>query len=164
MSNSVPQANPFGNPEDALSTATFDADLTNVDGGYLNSAGTFLGRVKEIKKQMSRSGNPMFVVDLEVVDGPESGKSTRTWLTLTEKAMWKVAEFYTAIGVATVGQKASPTYDDIVGKLVQFTTSTRTYTTTDENGDEVERTTANVESVTAPPAGAGARYEAAAAA
>lgn len=64
--------------------------------------GTYEFRLTAVNaKNAASSGNPMWVWELECVDEPYVGRKQWVNTVLTEKAMWKVAEMFTAFGYPT---------------------------------------------------------------
>lgn len=86
-------------------------------------AGTYLVKVREIDTAAkSAAGNPMWVWQYDVVDGPEEvddsarRSSGRLWerTALTEAAAWKLKQIFTALGF-TLDSDA----DELVGEFVR---------------------------------------------
>jgi hypothetical protein len=59
--------------------------------------GNYKLKVVKIEKGTSKAGNPTWIVDSEFVDGEHAGQQIREYLTLTEKALFKVKSFLDAI-------------------------------------------------------------------
>lgn len=87
-------------------------------------AGTYLAKVREIDTAAtSQSGNPKWVFQFDVVDGPEEldegdrRSGGRLWehCSLTENAAWKLKQIYTALGF-TLDSDA----DELIGEPVRL--------------------------------------------
>lgn len=59
--------------------------------------GNYLLRVEKIDVDKSKAGNPMWIVDSSFVDGAFAGQQIREYLTLTEKALFKVKSWLEAV-------------------------------------------------------------------
>lgn len=81
-------------------------------------AGRYLATVTSVTSDRSKAGNDMLVVWLEIASGPFEGKALRTNLTLTEKAMFKVVEFLSALGYKTERKVLNLNTDQWVRKQV----------------------------------------------
>lgn len=96
-------------------------DLTNYKPQFGDrvDAGRYLATVTSVEQTKARStGNDMIVVWLEIAAGPFEGKALRTNLTLTEKAMFKVVEFLSALGYKTPKKALTVNTDQWLRKQV----------------------------------------------
>lgn len=99
--------------------------------------GVYRVRLREVEAAQSQNNNPMWKVTLDVVD--DEFKNRRLWtnVTLTEKAMFKVAEFFAAFGVPT-----DTDTDDMLGSECKASVSQRIIPTGNragEMGNNVDR-------------------------
>ena len=97
----------------------FEIDLTEVHEGGQQCIPDGLYQVKcvDIDQSVSKGGNPMFVWDFEIVDGPNKGFLTKVFTAITPAAMWKVAETVQALGVGQSGQVVKFKRSDVIGKI-----------------------------------------------
>ena len=68
-------------------------------------AGTYRAKVSDFEETTSKAGNMMFVVYLEIVEGPHAGQQIIDRLPQTEKAMFRSAAFLQALGVKIAKKK-----------------------------------------------------------
>jgi hypothetical protein len=90
--------------------------------------GEYLAQVASISKETSNAGNPMWVVDVEIIE-PEQymGAQLRDWMALTPAAAWKVIDFLEALGVEVVsGDITKLDLDILVGLQVRIETAQNT--------------------------------------
>ena len=71
---------------------------------YCVPDGEYAVRVTNVNKEESKAGNPMFVWDFEVCEGPHTGHSMRVWTAMTPAALWKLSETVCALGLGDEGQ------------------------------------------------------------
>jgi hypothetical protein len=79
--------------------------------------GTYHVEVTDFEERISKaSGNPMFVVSLEIVEGPYSGRQILDRLPQTEKAMFRSAAFLQALGVKIAKKKIALNSRSLIGR------------------------------------------------
>lgn len=148
---STPDENAFGDP-DGLTVFEFDLPQQTP----MIPEGEYLCYVGSIKPDRSRKGNPMIVVEWTIAEGDYEGKNAgRTYLTLTEKAMFKVTEFCEATGLGEAGGSARFTPEDALYRL-----ATVEVVHNESEADGKTRIFANPGSILPPPQGPGAEYQA----
>jgi len=97
---------------------SFEVDLSGVeDQSYAIPNGTYKAKCIDVQQDVSKSGNPMFVWEFELVEGQYAGRTFRSWTAITPAAMWKVAETVIALGVGQQGQVVKFKRGDVIGKL-----------------------------------------------
>lgn len=97
---------------------SFEVDLSGVeDQSYAIPSGTYKAKCIDVQQDVSKSGNPMFVWEFELVGGQYAGRTFRSWTAITPAAMWKVAETVIALGVGQQGQVVKFKRGDVIGKL-----------------------------------------------
>lgn len=108
---------------------TFEVDLS----GYVNTKGSYLkpGKyvltVEDVEGMSSKAGNPMWKVTSSVADGPSKGETIVDFLTITQKAMFRVVAFLNAIGVPTPKKSLSIPKSMMVGKVFEATVDDDSY-------------------------------------
>lgn len=116
VASSVVTPNPM--PGQAGSNDAFEVDLSNVeDASYAIPDGTYKAKCIDVSQDVSKSGNPMFVWQFEIVEGDYAGKQFKSWTAITPAAMWKVAETVIALGVGQTGQVVKFKRGDVINKL-----------------------------------------------
>ena len=106
------QASASGASED------FQIDLTEVkENSYTIPDGLYKVKCINIEQSISKGGNPMFVWDFEVQEGPHAGFVSKVFSAITPAAMWKVAETVQALGVGQTGQVVKFKRTDVIGKI-----------------------------------------------
>jgi len=105
--------NPFGKK----SAASFEIDLSDVpESGFYVEPGEYGVKVIGCEKGMSKAGKPMITWEVALLDGPRPGMQLKTWTVLTPEAMWKVADFFEALGVGKRGDKLTIDPTKIIGR------------------------------------------------
>ncbi len=94
-------------------------NVKGVDRGFVVvDPGLYRAKVVDVKLEESSKGDPMLVVHFAIKGGKFDGSKMRTWIVLTERSEWKLAEFVDAIGGPEGG-----TIDKLIraakGKFVQ---------------------------------------------
>lgn len=116
-----PTAAPTGVPMPGnVSSAdqTFEVDFSTAqDRSYTVPDGSYKAKCIDVSQEVSKSGNPMFVWQFELVGGQYAGKQFKSWTAVTPAAMWKVAETVVALGVGQNGQVVKFKRSDVIGKL-----------------------------------------------
>lgn len=149
----------FGSPDAPL---TFSFDLPEEEEWVPPiPEGTFLCYISDINPGKSRKGNPMIVVEWVVAEGELEGTASpgKTYVTLTQSAMFKVREFCEATGLGHGGQSVEFTKDQALNRLalVEFVHNEVEFE--DDDGNVQTRTYVNPINIFPPPAGAGAEYQ-----
>lgn len=97
---------------------SFEVDLSQVeDQSYAIPDGSYKAKCIDVQQDVSKSGNPMFIWQFELVDGKYAGRTFKSWTAITPAAMWKVAETVIALGVGQQGQVVKFKRGDVIGKL-----------------------------------------------
>ena len=60
--------------------------------------GEYLIGVTAAEEKTSKNGYPQVALDLEILEGELKGRGVKDWLTVTERAMWRVKQVLTSIG------------------------------------------------------------------
>jgi hypothetical protein len=60
--------------------------------------GEYLVGVTAAEEKTSKNGYPQVALDLEILEGELKGRGVKDWLTVTERAMWRVKQVLVAIG------------------------------------------------------------------
>ena len=105
-------------PGKAPANDSFEVDLTDVEvgGGFTIPNGIYKIRCTNVEQSVSKGGNPMFVWDFEVSDGPHKGFKSKIFTAITPAAMWKVAETVIALGVGQQGSVVKFKRSDVLNK------------------------------------------------
>jgi hypothetical protein len=100
------------------SNDNFEVDLTGVEagGGFVIPDGIYKVRCVNVEQSVSKGGNPMFVWDFEVSEGPKVGFKSKVFTAITPAAMWKVAETVIALGVGQQGSVVKFKRSDVLNK------------------------------------------------
>lgn len=101
---------------------SFTFDFTNYreTGSAQVPAGTYRARVNDFEETESKAGNAMFVVYLEIIDGPYTGKQIIDRLPQTEKAMFRSAAFLQALGVRIAKKRIALNPKSLIGRPVDI--------------------------------------------
>ena len=60
--------------------------------------GEYLIGVTAAEEKTSKNGHPQVALDLEILEGELKGRGVKDWVTVTERAMWRVKQVLVAIG------------------------------------------------------------------
>lgn len=82
--------------------------------------GTYRAEVSDFEETTSKAGNTMFVVYLEIVEGPHAGQQIIDRLPQTEKAMFRSAAFLQALGVKIAKKKIALNPRSLIGRPVDI--------------------------------------------
>ena len=82
--------------------------------------GTYHAEVSDFEETTSKAGNAMFVVYLEITEGPHAGQQIIDRLPQTEKAMFRSAAFLQALGVKIAKKKISLNPRSLIGRPVDI--------------------------------------------
>jgi hypothetical protein len=98
----VPNAGmPFGVPDFMAGGKLTPAAVAANSPSYI-SEGRHLAAIRSVDtERMSRKGDPMIVFSLEIIDGPDTGKTKDYYLVVMEKLFWLLQATGEAIGVPT---------------------------------------------------------------
>ena len=82
--------------------------------------GEYLIGVTAAEEKTSKNGHPQVALDLEILEGEFKGRGVKDWLTVTERAMWRVKSVLTSIGypIAASGEVDLEAPKMIGGKAV----------------------------------------------
>lgn len=83
-------------------------------------AGTYRAEVSDFEETTSKAGNVMFVVYLEIIDGPHAGQQIIDRLPQTERAMFRSAAFLQALGVKIAKKKIALNPRALIGRPVDI--------------------------------------------
>ena len=83
-------------------------------------AGTYHAEVSDFEETTSKAGNAMFVVYLEITEGPHAGQQIIDRLPQTEKAMFRSAAFLQALGVKIAKKKIALNPRSLIGRPVDI--------------------------------------------
>lgn len=83
-------------------------------------AGTYHAKVSDFEGTTSKAGNAMFVVYLEIIEGPHAGQQLVDRLPQTEKAMFRSAAFLQALGVKIAKKRISLNPKSLIGRPVDI--------------------------------------------
>lgn len=82
--------------------------------------GTYRAEVSDFEEKTSKAGNAMFVVYLEIAEGPHAGQQIIDRLPQTEKAMFRSAAFLQALGVKIAKKKIALNPKSLIGRPVDI--------------------------------------------
>ena len=82
--------------------------------------GEYLIGVTAAEEKTSKNGHPQVALDLEILEGELKGRGVKDWVTVTERAMWRVKQVLTSIGypIAASGEVDLDAPKMIGGKAV----------------------------------------------
>lgn len=83
-------------------------------------AGTYHAEVSDFEETTSKAGNAMFVVYLEITEGPHAGQQIIDRLPQTEKAMFRSAAFLQALGVKIAKKKIALNPRSLIGRPIDI--------------------------------------------
>lgn len=82
--------------------------------------GTYRAEVSDFEETTSKAGNVMFVVYLEIIEGPHAGQQIIDRLPQTERAMFRSAAFLQALGVKITKKKIALNPRSLLGRPVDI--------------------------------------------
>lgn len=82
--------------------------------------GTYRAEVSDFEETTSKAGNTMFVVYLEITEGPHAGQQIIDRLPQTERAMFRSAAFLQALGVKIAKKKIALNPKSLIGRPVDI--------------------------------------------
>ncbi len=118
---------PFGGPK---KDDTFDFDIPEdiEERGGRIPAGQYPGKCVGVRKDVSSSGNNMWVWDVVITKGKHAGRDFIIYTALTDASLWKVQETLMAFGIdAAPGVSGSFSKKDVIGVLVTLVIEDDTY-------------------------------------
>ena len=77
-------------------------------------------KVTKFERGISKNGNNMAELELEIKDG-EKTAIVKDWIALTDKTMWKVANFFRSVGLKKHGEKTKMRWKESIGKTGRCT-------------------------------------------
>jgi len=82
--------------------------------------GEYLIGVTAAEEKTSKNGHPQVALDLEILEGELKGRGVKDWVTVTERAMWRVKQVLMAIGypIAASGEVDLDASKMIGGKAI----------------------------------------------
>lgn len=95
-------------------------DFSNVTGGNFEPmpAGDYTLEIEKVESKVSKAGNNMLNITYVTVDeGEHKGNKVFDLYVLTEKALWKLKDLFTAIGFDTDGLVDFDP-EDLVGQTI----------------------------------------------
>jgi hypothetical protein len=142
---------PFSNSNDGGSGEISFHIPTPEETGRTIPDGEYLAKVISVEQQTSQAGNPMLVFDFTLVEGDYAGRQFRTYVALTQAAMFKVEEMVNALGIkGNPGSDVTISVADVINTLAVLHIEKQEY-----NGE----TRSQIKRMAAPPAGAGTKHE-----
>ena len=60
--------------------------------------GEYTVGITAAEEKTSKNGHPQVALDLEILEGELKGRGVKDWVTVTERAMWRVKQVLTSIG------------------------------------------------------------------
>ena len=82
--------------------------------------GTYHAEVSDFEETTSKADNVMFVVYLEIIEGPQAGQQIIDRLPQTKKAMFRSAAFLQALGVKIAKKKIALNPKSLIGRPVDI--------------------------------------------
>jgi hypothetical protein len=92
----------------------------------------------------SSKGNDMLELELEIIKGKFKGRRVWDYVVLTKKSEWKLASLVRALGLK---EKGGLNPEKLTGKTLTAKVKLETYTTEDDDGDEVTKVTNKIASL-----------------
>lgn len=94
-------------------------DMTNVESFNRAPEGRFRAKLKSIEESSTQGGDDALKAVFELISGEGKGCLVFETFTLTEKALWRLKSYLTAIGVKASG-RISLDLDKLVGKVCEL--------------------------------------------
>ena len=111
----APMPSPAGT---TTASDSFSVDLSEVeDSSYAVPDGIYKAKCIDVEQGVSKTGNPMFIWEFEIVEGDFKGRTFKSWTAITPAAMWKVAGTVMALGIGQAGEVVKFKRSDVLGKL-----------------------------------------------
>ena len=60
--------------------------------------GDYIIGITAAEENTSKNGHPQVALDLEILEGELKGRGVKDWVTVTERAMWRVKQVLVAVG------------------------------------------------------------------
>lgn len=92
----------------------------------------------------SSKGNDMLELELEIIKGKFKGRRVWDYVVLTKKSEWKLASLVRALGMK---EKGSINPEKLQGKTLTAKVKLETYSTEDDEGDEITKVTNKIASL-----------------
>lgn len=99
-----------------------------VDGAKLTSGGRarlpegdYKAKITAIKSGESQAGNSQIIVTFTISEGPMKGKELRDYITLTEKAMWRLGNLLEALEIKWPKKVFNLPFEKLIGKELGIT-------------------------------------------
>ena len=107
--------------------ARLNLDFSNVQSREPMPEGVYPASVAKVEQVLSKSsGNPMLKIEFNIMDEAFAGRKVWGNYVLTEAAMWKVQELFTALGLDADSILEIGT-DDMVGMTCNLKIAQREY-------------------------------------
>lgn len=110
-------------------------------------AGTYGAVIYTSELKKSKAGNPMYVIDFKITEGPEGiGRKQRSWFVLAPQALFAVIGLNKAVGFpyptkdTPAGEFEFNDPEDYVGKKVNIVLEVEPYESVDDEGNDVTKT------------------------
>ena len=101
----------------------FEADLSEAS----IPAGAYAAQLTDLFKDVSSSGNDMWVWEFTIAEGQHLGQTLRTYTALTASAVWKLAQVVRALGLPMKDNRACFSHKDAIGRWVILGVKTGSY-------------------------------------
>jgi hypothetical protein len=96
-----------------------DFSNTNSSGGRVRlPEDNYKVRVKSVKHETSKAGNPMLVWEFEIVGGKFEGKMLRERTVLQENSLWKLKQLLEAMGIQVPSKRVALDLARYPGKML----------------------------------------------
>lgn len=110
-------------------------------------AGTYGAVIYTSELKNSKAGNPMYVIDFKITEGPEGiGRKQRSWFVLAPQALFAVIGLNKAVGFpyptkdTPAGEFEFNDPEDYLGKKVNIVLEVEPYESVDDEGNDVTKT------------------------
>lgn len=90
-------------------------------------AGIYGAQLTDLHKDVSQSGNDMWVWEFTICEGPHAGKKLAIFTALTQSAAWKLAQVVRGLALPMQGNKVRFTPKEAVGRYALILTSVGSY-------------------------------------
>lgn len=131
-------------------------EIKDAQGGNFQplAAGTYGAVIYECELKESKAGNPMYVIDYKITEGPEGiNRKIRSWYAITPKALFIINRLLKATGFPHVekntapGEFTFPDPDEFLGIDVNIKIDQESYQTVGDDNQEVTAYRNNVKNV-----------------
>lgn len=107
-------------------------------------AGTYGAVIYESALKQSKAGNPMYVIDFKITEGPEGiGRKQRGWFVLAPQALFSVIGLNKAVGFpyptkeTPAGEFEFADAEDYLGKKVNIVLEVEEYASVDDDDNDI---------------------------